>query len=409
MVQCSGPDLGPMTTESQKTWMWREWTTESLLPSAEVEALAATLWQRYSEQVEVSYPSPITGGRYVFRPKGWVGLWSLGTSGLLSIRPKVPIKNVFNMWAWAGGLQWLKGLVVSSVDEDISDCLYRMLVERIQGRLHRGLFRTYVPRSERTTRFAGRLEIPPMIQSPWRVDLPCRFQEQTADIKENKILAWTLFLLVQSRVGDVQTRRQGEKVLRALMQHAGLKPFCASDCVGFTYNRLNEDYSELHALCRFFLEFLSPGHEVGEHAMLAFQVDMAQLFERFVAAWLKAHLPGSMKLEMQWSIPYGSGDAFRADMVIQDVDTGRCLAVLDTKYKQVDAPSPADVHQVRSYAEAMDCSQAVLIYPVTPGRPLDSVLGRIRTSTLAFSLDGDLELGGESLLFDLLGKMSSSA
>jgi 5-methylcytosine-specific restriction endonuclease McrBC regulatory subunit McrC len=136
--------------------------------------------------------------------------------------------------------------------------------------------------------------------------------------------------------------------------------------------------------------------------MLAFQVEMAPLFERFVATWLKEHLPSHLLLGIQWSIPSGSGDPFRADMVIHDVDTRKCLAVLDTKYKDVGTPSPEDVHQARSYAEALGCANAILVYPTMPSNPIDHRLGKIRTQTLAFSLKENLDEGGNDFLAALL-------
>ena len=57
------------------------------------------------------------------------------------------------------------------------------------------------------------------------------------------------------------------------------------------YHRLNRDYEVLHALCRFFLENSGPAHSSGGHTFFPFLVDMAQLFERFVAGWLQKHLP----------------------------------------------------------------------------------------------------------------------
>lgn len=405
MAQREEHHPGPLTLAEPRTWVWREWATEALAPSESVDALAEILRKRFSDQVEITYPSPVTGGQYLFRPRGWVGLWPVGKSGVLSIRPKIPILNVFRMWAWAGGVQWLKGLVDSGTDEDLPDRLYEMLVQRIQCRLHQGLYRAYLPRLERMGHLSGRLDLGLMVRAPWRVDLPCHYQEHTADVKENQILTWTLHLLRRSGVGREATQFQGEKLLRELGRHTTLKQFTAQDCQGFAYHRLNEDYAEIHVLCRFFLEFLSPDHEVGNHPMLAFQVDMAQLFERFVASWLKAHLPCSLRLGVQWAIPYGPGDSFRADMIIQDTATGRCLAVLDTKYKQVEAPSPADVHQARSYAEALNCAQAILVYPSMPLKPMDSVLGRIRTWTLAFPLNGNLEDGGQAFLSALIQGM----
>ncbi|MCX7038200.1 MAG: hypothetical protein NT005_03560 [Spirochaetes bacterium] len=43
-------------------------------------------------------------------------------------------------------------------------------------------------------------------------------------------------------------------------------------------------------MCRFFLESSGPTHEPGGNLMLPFLVDMARLFELFVAEWLQQHI-----------------------------------------------------------------------------------------------------------------------
>ena len=95
---------------------------------------------------------------------------------------------------------------------------------------------------------------------------------------------------------------------------------------------------------------------------------------------------------------------FRIDLLVTDSAKGNVLAVVDTKYKVPDSPSTDDVSQVVAYAEAKGCQEAVLVYPISLRRPLDTRIGKIRVRTLAFRLDGDLDTNGLSFVRDLLSK-----
>jgi 5-methylcytosine-specific restriction enzyme subunit McrC len=181
--------------------------------------------------------------------------------------------------------------------------------------------------------------------------------------------------------------------------------------VGRKYNRLNEDYRLLHSLCRFFLENTGPSHQVGDHTMLPFLVDMASLFERFVAKWLQAHLVEGLQTRAQERMLIGENEdlEFRIDLLVMDATNRKVLAVVDTKYKVPDSPSTEDVSQVVAYAEAKGCQEAVLVYPIHLRKPLDTPIGKIRVRTLAFRLDGDLDENGSSFVRELLSKQPPPA
>jgi 5-methylcytosine-specific restriction enzyme subunit McrC len=140
--------------------------------------------------------------------------------------------------------------------------------------------------------------------------------------------------------------------------------------------------------------------------MLPFLVDMASLFELFVAKWLQAHPAGGLQTRAQERMLIGENEdlEFRIDLLVTDSAKGNVLAVVDTKYKVPDSPSTDDVSQVVAYAEAKACQEAVLVYPISLRRPLDTRIGKIRVRTLAFRLDGDLDTNGLSFVRDLLSK-----
>ena len=138
--------------------------------------------------------------------------------------------------------------------------------------------------------------------------------------------------------------------------------------------------------------------------MIPFLVDMARLFELFVAEWLRAHLPATLRMQSQETVAFGARRDFRfqIDIVLSDAATGRPLMVIDTKYKTPSSPDADDVAQAVAYAEAKGCRDAILLYPVPLSSPLDVTIGEIRVRSLAFPLEGDLEERGMEMMGGML-------
>lgn len=139
--------------------------------------------------------------------------------------------------------------------------------------------------------------------------------------------------------------------------------------------------------------------------MLPFLVNMDRLYERFVAEWLRFHLPPWWTIESQERVYIGNDQNwyFEVDLVLYRTETREPVCVLDTKYK-VDKPHANDIAQVVAYAESKDCEHAVLIYPAPIDQSLDEKVGDVRVRSLTFGLDGDLESSGQTFLTELLSQ-----
>jgi 5-methylcytosine-specific restriction enzyme subunit McrC len=215
------------------------------------------------------------------------------------------------------------------------------------------------------------------------------------------ILAWTLKRILQNGICTERSLPQVRRAYQSLQGLATPIPCNPQDCAGRLYNRLNQDYQPMHALCRFFLEQSGPSHRIGDRTMIPFLVDMAQLYELFVAEWLKDHPRPDFVVKPHESVVIGQEGRikFDIDLVVYDRETQKALFVLDTKYKAPDHPGNDDISQVVTYATAKECDEAVLIYP----KPLnlDERVGKIRVRSLTFSLDGDLDQAGDRFLEDL--------
>lgn len=371
------------------------------------DALGEALWRNYSSQVTVDFPSPKTKGNWQLTSQGWVGYIPLTPDLGLALRPKVELENLFRMLEYAYRLRsfrFLDGLVECQSLEEFYERLANVLARRVLDRGRKGFYRTYLPETERLPYVRGRLDVGTAIRTPWDVRLRCHYEDHTPDIEENQILAWTLMRIARSGMCTERVLPTVRRAYRALRGLVSIQPCGPSDCVGRLYDRLNEDYQPLHALCWFFLEQSGPSHEIGDRTVLPFLVNMERLYELFVAEWLKAHLPHGLLLSVQEKVDVGEGQVltFTIDLVLSDAETGKAVCVLDTKYKAGEKPDPDDVAKVVAYAEMKGCRDAVLVYPVSLVRPLDEWVGNIRVQSMTFSLKGDLEEAGKAFVQRLL-------
>ena len=381
-----------------------------LFPRGRIDELEQLLVEHYREQIDVEAPGYRTGGQWRLMARGWAGYIPLTADFGLRLTPKVEIGNLLGMLEYAYRLQsfrFLADLIGCQTLEDYYERLVNVLAKRVLDRGRKGFYRDYLSQAEQLPYVRGRLDVARSAVQPWSVQPHCHYQEHTADIEENQLLAWTLWDITRRGICTERVLPTVRQAYRSLQGLASLQPFSPTACTGRRYNRLNEDYHPLHALCRFFLEQTGPSHRQGDRQVLPFLVNMESLFELFVAEWLKAHLPPrwAIKAQERYQIGDSNGPRFDIDLVLYDTELGRVHSILDTKYKAPDTPSAADISQVVAYAKAKDCDEAVLIYPTLLSSPLDAFVGekqKIHVRSLVFALDGDLEAAGQRFVGALL-------
>lgn len=387
----------------------KEYQTTRLPADGLSDELGEKLWKTYgSKGIDVQFPTLRTSNQWEITAEGQVGYIPLSPEVALSLQPKVPLTNLFAMLEYAYDLKSFRFLEGWNQCESLNDFYERLadiLACRIIDRTRQGLYRTYIDKTERLTCLRGRLSVARQIHRPWDVKLQCRYQEQTADIEDNQILLWTLRQIIHHGIVREKVSINVRQAYHALHRTISVESFSAQDCTGRTYHRLNDDYQTLHALCRFFLDQTGPSLQQGDRRMLPFLVNMNQLFESFVAAWLKAHshrlLDHGLKVTAQETARLSDSLKFQIDLVLSDAITGVTRYVLDTKYKTPKSPSSSDVQQAIAYAEIKNTTEAVLIYPEDLAQPLNIRPNQVRVRSLTFALADDLEQGGNNFIRQL--------
>ncbi len=383
-----------------------EYQPGSFPREALTEAEGEMLWREYGHQIDVDFPSPRTNGTWKLWSDGWVGHIPLSPDRGITIHPRVPLSNLFGMldYAYRLRLQVIDGVYHCQSIADFYERLAQELARRIRERERRGLHRNYVAQTEELPYVTGQINLQRMLRQPWSVRLECTYHEHTADIDDNRILAWTLGVILRSGLCSeraLPTIRYAYRSLQGLTQ----QPYLPKDCINRLYHRLNHDYEPIHALCRFFLEHSGPGIERGDRRMFPFLIHMSQLYEQFVAEWLQAHLPVAIELKPQerYDIAYAGSLRFMIDLVLYDAETDTARCVLDTKYKIDPQPKTADIAQVVAYARAKQCHDAWLVYPKALPEALDTWIGDVHVRSVTFSLADDLEQAGQTFLQEVLG------
>ena len=361
---------------------------------------AERLWREFANVIALDYPSPRTHNQWRLTSQGYVGYIPLSHSLHLALQPKVPLSNLFRMWAVAYHLdvRFLSNLFHCQTVRQAYEHLAGVLAQRVLNRAHNGLYRSYEPQQALLSTVRGRIDVTQAVRRPWRIQLPCQFEENTYDNEDNQIVAWTLHHIAGSGLCSPRTQPRVQQACRVLAGGVSLHAFASRDCMGRSYHRLNQDYKMLHALCRFFLDDVNPTHLSGAHPMLPFLVDMSMLFEQFVAAWLQQHTPAQYAIKTQERIAVGS---LRPRIDLVWYANGVPLCVLDTKYKSAQLPDERDVYQVMAYADFKGCHEAVLIYP-SAILPFNIRSRTTRVRTLAFDLSSDLDAAGEQLVTGIL-------
>lgn len=378
-----------------------------LLPCEKLtEAAGEILWRDYNNQINVEFPSPRTKGQWQLTAQGWVGYIPLSSEFALALHPRVPLRNLFGMLEYAHRLKsfhFLNGLMECQSLQEFYERLANVLARRVLDRGRKGLYRTYVENIEHLPCVRGRLDLRQIVRKPWEVKLKCRYEEHTSNIEDNQILVWTLWCITRSGVCTERVLPTLRLAYRGLQGFVTLQRVSPQACVGRLYNRLNDDYLPLHSLCRFFLEQSGPSHESGRYVMLPFLVNMARLYELFIAEWLKLHLPQDIVLKSQERVNIDEEGRFHfnIDLVLYEVRTGYARCVIDTKYRP-SGSTPEDLAQVVAYATAKSCREAILVYPALLSQSINVTIGDIHVRSLTFQLDGDLERAGQVFVQELL-------
>jgi 5-methylcytosine-specific restriction enzyme subunit McrC len=264
-----------------------------------------------------------------------------------------------------------------------------LFAHKLWEAVRRGLMRGYVGVEDRLGVVRGRWLLAKQLRrsDSWRADLlDVSYEEFSEDNLPNRLLNATVWLLSRW-ARELETRRL-LTVLRTMLgdiTHAIPKPgdFARAQIWMDRYRwRTKEQtlYRAILNLARIFWEREGWQWKTGPSEVFVWMFDMNQLFEEFVAQFIRCHL-GNYLRQRGWNLFAQSGTRcllwspqihwrFRLipDIRIENAE-GQTVLIIDTKYKtpqwnERKSPiEPADAYQMFAYKERYACPWVVLLYP----------------------------------------------
>ena len=381
---------------------------EKALETGELSDIEALSLNK-SGHFDVAFPSILNGYRYVIRSKGWVGHIPIGSDIIVNVRPKLPVATLFGMLEVAYYLksfELLESETGVATIEGLFERIASILAHRVLDRARKGLFQAYVTEHDDLAFVRGRIDVHESLKRSLRgaAQLHCEFQNLTYDLEDNQIVLWTLYQMSRGGLRRPEVRNAVRQAYRVLFGVVQLTQKGPDDCIDRVYHRLNDDYRLQHALCRLLLEHVGPDIAHGENLFIPFKLNMPNLFELFVAEWLKQNAPPEWTVTSQHTAKLKSNAelTFRIDLFLKDKRSGRPIAILDTKYKATELPTEADIQQVVAYAVETGVRCAVLVYPNSRLRPVNVQVGDIDVRCLSFDIASEINSAGLLFLKELV-------
>jgi 5-methylcytosine-specific restriction enzyme subunit McrC len=303
-------------------------------------------------------------------------------------------RNLLQMLAYAGDLpireHELAALVRRWLDwfEILTHLFTRHLLEEWQRGAHRG----YQIVEDELPMLKGKWRIGDQFRRPERKHIFCvAFDEFTADNRLNRVFRYVVERLFCLTRDANNQQLLGE--LRQWMEEVTLLPsVTVDDANPAQITRLSQRYEPLLNLARLFLDGGALQMQAGDVTTFAFMFDMNQLFEMFLANFIRRYrvqiLPDDLEgcdLLLQsrgaWYFLAKRDNGKQAFLLKPDLafrnpndsSDQQFPLLLDTKYKFLDASSrrlgvaPEDFYQMYAYAHRYECPRVLLVYPQTAG------------------------------------------
>lgn len=345
-------------------------------------------------------------------------------------RTREATANLLRMLAYAGELQVREHELAPLMRQTDNwfEILTRLFATHLREKWQRGAHRNYQTVEDDLPLLKGKWRIAAQLKQPLRRHIfSVSYDEFTADNQLNRIFRYVTERLWHLTRDNDNKRLLGE--LRQWLDEVTLLPHVTvADADPKQLTRLNEHYRPLLNLAQLFLDGGSLQMAAEDFSTFAFVFDMNELFESFVASFIRRHASAILPAELQ-----------ACDYLVQSRGENRHLAtredrnvfrtkpdvvfrrdqefplIIDTKYKRLDAANlrlgvdQSDFYQMHAYAHRYGCDDILLLYPQTAEtlKPLNEVFRLadcnkvIRVATVNLQIDLARKSGRDMLVSEL--------
>jgi 5-methylcytosine-specific restriction enzyme subunit McrC len=308
---------------------------------------------------------------YVLNPGNRVGALQLGRHRF-ELRPKLPIRRVLFLLSYSlHGDQWRDESLGFETQPDLFEAVIHGFASQLERALLLGPLQGYRYEEQALQTIRGRIRFNDHIRTRFGLVPPieCGFDEFTEDIEINRLLKAALVRLGEIRMRSDETRRR----LRILQSHFANVSSVLYDSRAIPlirFDRRTEPYRGPVELARFILRSYSVDARSGEVASSAFLINMATVFEEFVALALGECLQQGVGGELVRhakgrDLYLDAGRKLRLEPDLSWWEHQKCLFVGDVKYKRtrpIGGVQHPDAYQLLAYTTAAQRRRGLLVY-----------------------------------------------
>ncbi|WP_087508644.1 McrC family protein [Cellulomonas iranensis] len=309
----------------------------------------------------------VAAGWWTVGPSTKVGVARVGDVEIV-VRPKIDIRRLMFLVGYArDGSLWREEDVELDEHADLLTAIAWAFARQAERAIARGLHQGYRVEERSSPVLRGRIRTTDQLTRHHGLPLPLeiRYDEFDVDIPENQILraATHRLLRLQHLPHDVRPR------LRRLSRElADVSPLPSGGAIPrWSRSRLNTRYHVALGLGELVLRGSSVEQDAGAVRIDGFMLDMAKLFEDFLAEALGGALQahgGVCRPQDRWHLDEEASIDMKPDLVWYGSGSTRPTAVIDAKYK-AEKPSGypnADLYQMLAYCTVGGLARGHLVY-----------------------------------------------
>jgi 5-methylcytosine-specific restriction enzyme subunit McrC len=355
------------------------------LPKSTFDALEAFILANHSESdtdaVELLSLSVRRGIGKIITARNYVGLITMKDGTVIEILPKIArnVSEPDTKRIFLEMLRTLKDMPFKELDTSklkterlsLFEIFIAMFTAEATAVVKQGLKSSYNPLEANERFFKGKLNVPQDIKHNYvsRERFFVRYDEWSINRPENRLLKATLIFL-QKQSGDDRNRLNLSRLL-SFFESVDSSTDYEADFSKCAADRSMSHYGKALSWCRVFLRGNSFTAFAGSEVAVALLFPMEKVFESFVAAKIRRHLPYGAELRTQdtrHSLFNRPTKAFslRPDIVLTDGDK---TIVMDTKWKLLSKNMPhygiaqSDMYQMYAHGKKHKSGKVVLLYP----------------------------------------------
>ena len=291
---------------------------------------------------------------------------AVGPGWELRVSPRIDVGQLMFLLSYTRSDGWREPVAGFLKEDDLFAAIASGFASHAEAAIFPAPLSGYVTVDETTSVFRGRLRVGDQLARRPAIPLPLEvsFDDFSPDIAENRLLRGAADLLLRLPLVPPRAR---SRLLRIRASLDGVRPQPPARTLPLPpMTRLNERYGHALPLARLILQSAGLTTNPGGVVSSTFAFDMNVVFEEFLTRALAdvirdraAHLVAQ---DARRYLDRERRLRLRPDITIWR--GGRCVAVLDAKYKPLTTPGfpNADAYQVLAYCTAYGLDRGTLVY-----------------------------------------------